>query len=300
MVPVALGTQVSGSLIRPASYCANVALRPSLGGILRGERSHYSHGVIGVHAGSLVDMWHTAIEIAKRAGGDPGYPGLQGDDEFARPVQPRCLGVLETEGWATVDDLTRSALDMVLGQLGKQATRVVRRREDPFLDALDRAIGSATSLNADILAWENRWVYAQLVETTPERLSAWTMRLVERGREMSVDDYRVALARREDARRALARLAGRVDALITLASPGSAPPFERPADGGDPRVPYGTTGRSTFNIGTSLLGVPAVTLPLTAVRGMPVGIQVIGQPGQDEQVCAFAHWIMKHVERVAI
>jgi Asp-tRNA(Asn)/Glu-tRNA(Gln) amidotransferase A subunit family amidase len=134
----------------------------------------------------------------------------------------------------------------------------------------------------------------------PERLSAWTMRTLERGREMSVDDYRVALARRDDARRAMARLANRVDALITLASPGSAPPFQKPIDGGDPRIAYGTTGRSSFNIATSLLGVPAVTLPLTAIRGMPMGLQIIGQPGQDQRSCAFAHWIMEHVEPVVV
>ena len=70
--------QVGGSVIRPASYCGNFALKPTQGGINRGERQATSMSTSGIHAGSIEDMWQVAIEIARRAGGDPGRPALSG------------------------------------------------------------------------------------------------------------------------------------------------------------------------------------------------------------------------------
>ncbi|MFC7544130.1 amidase family protein [Siccirubricoccus deserti] len=84
MVPAAIGTQVGGSIIRPAAYCGNVALKPTQGGIHRGERQTTSMSTHGVHAGCVEDMWQVAIEIAARCGGDPGRPGLLGP-----PAPPR-------------------------------------------------------------------------------------------------------------------------------------------------------------------------------------------------------------------
>src|SRR5207302_562215 len=70
MVPAAIGTQVGGLIIRPAAYGGDVARKPSQGGINRGERQATSMSTHGVHAGSVEDMWHVAIEIVRRIGGD--------------------------------------------------------------------------------------------------------------------------------------------------------------------------------------------------------------------------------------
>src|SRR5690606_25132110 len=78
MVPAAIGTQVGGSIIRPAAYCGNVALKPTQGAINRGERQATCMSSHGVHAGCIEDVWQVAIEIASRAGGDRGWPGLYG------------------------------------------------------------------------------------------------------------------------------------------------------------------------------------------------------------------------------
>ena len=78
MMPAAIGTQVGGSIIRPAAYCGNYALKPTQGAINRGERQATSMSTHGPHAGSIEDMWQVAIEISRRAGGDRGSPGLFG------------------------------------------------------------------------------------------------------------------------------------------------------------------------------------------------------------------------------
>ena len=57
MVPATIGTQVGGSIMRPASYCGNFALKPTFGALNRGERQGLSQSVFGVHAGDLRDAW---------------------------------------------------------------------------------------------------------------------------------------------------------------------------------------------------------------------------------------------------
>ena len=67
MVPTAIGTQVGGSIIRPAAYCGNVALKPTQGGINRGERQATSMSTHGPHAGCIEDMWQVASRICGRS-----------------------------------------------------------------------------------------------------------------------------------------------------------------------------------------------------------------------------------------
>src|SRR5258708_31694288 len=101
MVSTALGTQVIGSTIRPASYCGCIGFKVSVGALNRGgSYDGLSQSVTGVLAVTLEDAWQVAYEIATRTGGDPGYPGLFGPPSPPPPRQPRRLGVLETAGWA--------------------------------------------------------------------------------------------------------------------------------------------------------------------------------------------------------
>src|ERR1043166_2327352 len=129
MVPAAIGTQVGGSVIRPAAYCGNFALKPTQGGINRGERQATSMSTHGVHAGSLEDMWQVAIEIAQRCGGDRGCPGLFGPPAPPPAVRPQRLIVLETEGFPELDAASRSAFELLLDQLRQSGVTLLRRRD---------------------------------------------------------------------------------------------------------------------------------------------------------------------------
>jgi hypothetical protein len=87
-----------------------VALKPTQGGINRGERQVTNMSTHGVHAGCIEDMWQVAIEIACRAGGDRGCAGLFGPPTPPAAMPPTRLIVLETEDWAILDDLTKAGL----------------------------------------------------------------------------------------------------------------------------------------------------------------------------------------------
>ena len=85
MMSAGLGTQVIGSTIRPASYCGCVGFKVSVGALNRGGSfDGLSQSVTGVLATTLEDAWQVAWEIASRAGGDPGYPGLSGPPNRSR------------------------------------------------------------------------------------------------------------------------------------------------------------------------------------------------------------------------
>jgi len=297
MLPSAIGTQVGGSIIRPAAYCANFALKPTQGGINRGERQSTSMSTHGPHAGSLQDMWQVAIEIATRAGGDRGAPGLFGPPTPPAPRAPERLFVLETQGWAELDDTSRSAFEGLLGQLARVGVTVQRRDDHPLIEALERAVADARELAGAITGWENRWWQRNLVDQYPDGVSARAKAGLAKAEAMTPDDYRAALVRRQLAQVAHAAVGPLADAAIMLSCPGPATPWSGDVPG-QPLAPR-PTGDYVFNAPSSLLFAPAVTMPLMAVGGLPVGVQIMGQQHEDARCTAIARWMMGAVAPVS-
>ena len=96
----ALGTQVVGSILRPAGFCGAYGFKPSIGGINRGGSLDFlSQSVTGTIAATLADAWAMARVIAGQVGGDPGYPGLVGPPTLPAPARPARLALLRTPGW---------------------------------------------------------------------------------------------------------------------------------------------------------------------------------------------------------
>jgi Asp-tRNA(Asn)/Glu-tRNA(Gln) amidotransferase A subunit family amidase len=294
MVPAAIGTQVGGSIIRPAGFCGNVALKPTQGAINRGERQATSMSTHGVHAGSIEDMWLVATEIAHRAGGDRGCLGLFGPPRAPPARKPEQLIVLETAGWQGVDAASKSAFEQILRDLERQGVRLIGRASHPLIERLEMAVAPAGAVCSAITAWENRWWQRSLVDGDPEGVSDRAKAVLAKAEAMSVTDYRSALVDREAAQLSHARLAPLADAVITLSCPGPAPLWSN--DASNPRP----TGDPAFNYPSSMLFAPAVTVPLIAVRGMPVGVQLMGQQHDDARITALARWLLACVPAVVV
>ena len=83
-----------------------------------------------------------------------------------------------------------------------------------------------------------------------------------------------------------------------LSSPGPAPVWtgDVPGQPVNPRP----TGDITFNAPSSALFAPAVTMPLLAVGGLPLGVQLVGQQGQDAEMTALARWLLDEVRPVVV
>jgi len=277
MVPAALGTQVVGSILRPASFCGCVGFKPSVGGINRGgSYDYFSQSCTGVLAASLEDAWLVAVNIAARAGGDPGYPGLQGPSEPPPPQRPRSLAVLQTCGWEDAATDARAAFESAAVRLAKAGIALADRHADPVIDAVERAIADAAPLTRTINAWEGRWPLNTYRDRDASKLSRPALDRLALAEAMTLAEYGAAIAVRQRNREAYARLAARYDAAITLAAPGVAP------------VGLGSTGNPVFNVPASMLGIPAVSLPLLSIDGLPLGLQIAGFVGEDARLFAVA------------
>ncbi len=298
MLPAAIGSQVGGSIVRPAGYCGNIALKPSKGAINRGERQASSQSVNGVHANSIEDMWRMAAEIAKRAGGDPGHRGLAGPSDPPPAEKPRRLLAIEGTGWPMLDDAAKEAFGRLLEAVVAAGVTVLRPADDPLLAALDAELMRASAICYAIIGWENRWLHRALADMGPDAISFRARQSLEAAEAMSVADYHAALDGREAAQAAWARALEAVDGALMLSCPGPAhvwagdrpgePPLARP------------TGDAVFNTPASILFAPAVSMPLMAVGGLPVGAQVMGAFGADARMTGFARWLLEAVEPVVI
>jgi Asp-tRNA(Asn)/Glu-tRNA(Gln) amidotransferase A subunit family amidase len=298
MLPAAIGTQVGGSIIRPAAYCGNVALKPSQGGMHRGERQTTSMSTHGIHANAWEDVWHATMAIVSRIGGDPGRPGILGPMAPPAPARPERLIVLETEGWKGLDPLTRQAFGALLEQLQGLGIQLLRRADHPWIEALEQGIAEARAMAGGITGWENRWGTRNLVDTHPEGVSARAKAVLAASEAMTPPDYHRRLQQRAEAQARHALVAPLADAAITLACPGPAPEWLGDVPG-QPLAPR-PTGDVVFNAPSSLLFAPVVTLPVLAVGGLPVGVQLMGQPGQDARMLALGRWVQGAVRPVTV
>src|SRR5213078_400973 len=145
----------------------NFALKPTQGGINRGERLATSMSTHGPHAGCLEDMWQVAIETAKRCGGDRGALGLMGPDSLPAAIKPNRLIVLETEGWPEVDKATKTGFAQLLQQLETAGVTLIRRTDHPFVEALEKAIANGRAVCNGITSWENRWYQRGMLDAAP-------------------------------------------------------------------------------------------------------------------------------------
>ena len=288
MVPATLGTQVVGSVIRPAGFCANTAIKPTFGAIHRGERLGFSQSHLGVHAGCLTDMWHVLWEMGSRSGGDPGHPGLYGEAAMHPATKPSRLIVMESEGWPLMDPRVGEGFARVLAQLERAGVRVLRRGDSPLITHFEAAISESLAICRDVCGYELRWTLENLVERFPTGLSDSMMSRLDLARSMSLDDYRRVLLLRQAAQEAFRAVAGLADGLISVSSVGPAPPMDNAAK--DSGITH-TTGLPAFNAPTSVLGAPTITLPLLAVDGLPVGVQLIGQMHADATLAGLADWV---------
>jgi Asp-tRNA(Asn)/Glu-tRNA(Gln) amidotransferase A subunit family amidase len=284
MVPVALGTQVVGSIVRPASYCGAIGFKPSYGAINRsGSHDHFSQGCQGAIGATLADTWFVLRAIAERAGGDPGNPGLNGDPDFSAGTRPARIAMLETIGWAQTTAGARAALANARRKLEGAGVEMRSRADDPLLEEIEGTIADAVVLTTKINTWEGHWPRNTYADLDASKLSAASLNRIQVARTMTQRDYRALLTQRAAMRAAFERAAGQYDLFVTLGACGAAP---RGLE---------STGNPAMNITASALGVPALTLPILSDEGLPLGLQVLSGLGRDAELFAAATWLLSNV-----
>jgi Asp-tRNA(Asn)/Glu-tRNA(Gln) amidotransferase A subunit family amidase len=286
MLPAALGTQVVGSIVRPASYCGTYAIKPTVGTVNRGgSHDGLSQSAHGVLAASLEDAWNVLREIALRVGGDPGHRPLAGTKRALRSSRPRRLGVLRTSGFEASEEYARRDLEGTCRRLAGAGVELLTAEDTPVMARLEAAVKDAQRLSLEIVGYESLWPLRSYLDDDASKLSPLLRERVLAAERRSPEEYAALLEGRDAARRIHDELRGRMDAIITLSATGTAP------EGLE------STGNTVFNTPASYLGVPAVNLPLFEHDGLPLGLQVVGFAGADlEALCVAGGLSELHAE----
>jgi Asp-tRNA(Asn)/Glu-tRNA(Gln) amidotransferase A subunit family amidase len=280
MVPLAVGTQTNGSVIRPAAFCGVVGFKPTHGlvprtGILRQSRALDTVGV----------MARTVLDVAAMMECVAGYDE---DDPDTRPVAripfaaiaaedppfPPSLALARTPIWERLDAESRAAFDELASHLGDRMQTL----------ELPDSLSAAWDWHRIIMETDIAASFAADYERGADRLSESLRRQIERGRATLAFDYLDALARIPRLNDSFTEVFDRYDAIVTPAAPGAAPEgLER-------------TGDPAFCTLWTLCGMPAITLPLlSAGNGLPIGVQLVAKRGDDARLLRTAHWLMRHL-----
>ncbi|HEY5637180.1 MAG TPA: amidase [Burkholderiales bacterium] len=281
MVPLALGSQTNGSVIRPAAFCGVYGFKPTHGLIPRSGVMKLSRTLdhVGVFGRSLEDV---AFAVESLAGFDEEDPDTRPMARppllatlAAEPPMPPLVAFVRGPAWDRSEAETREAFEELAGHFGDRVVEV----ELP---------GSA----AQSLDWHRTIMEAEMAANLDEewergrdRLSAPLRAQLERGRAHTALDYQKARARVPLLRTAFGEIFENFDAVLTPSAAGTAP------------AGLDSTGDPAFCTLWTLLGAPAINLPLMhGANGLPLGAQLVGAPGNDARLLRTARWFVAQAQ----
>ncbi|HEY5719310.1 MAG TPA: amidase [Gammaproteobacteria bacterium] len=282
MVPLALGTQTNGSMIRPASFCGVVGFKPTHGLLPRQGVLLQSAPLdqLGVYARTVEDAALAAECLVGFHERDPHTrprprpPWL----ETARqepPMEPR-LAFVKSPVWDRADAETREAFAELVGFLGPQSVTE---------EQLGSPFDSVVEMHRAVMEADLARNYAHYYEKGRERLSAVLCEMIERGQKVTAVEYNNALAWRERLHDALEELHHEYDAILTPATVGPAP------------AGLDSTGNPVFCTLWTYLGTPAISLPLLqGGNGLPLGVQLVSARHDDARLLRNARWLASRVQ----
>lgn len=284
MVPLAIGTQTNGSVIRPASFCGVYGFKPSAGLIPRTGVLTQSPAfdAVGVFGRTLADVallaevlaGHDEKDVLTRPRATPPLLRLATSDA---PMPPT-LAWVATPFWDRVAPDAQAAFGELIELL---AGRIA-----PF---------ELPATAADAVGWHRTVMEADIAgsfeldyERGRDQLSASLRSQIERGRQVSAVAHRQALARVPVLLDSLDVVFEHYDAIVTPAALGTAP------------AGLDSTGDPLMCTLWTYLGLPAISLPLLhGDNGLPIGVQLVGKRGDDARLLRTARWLVQAVQQAA-
>jgi Asp-tRNA(Asn)/Glu-tRNA(Gln) amidotransferase A subunit family amidase len=281
MVPLALGSQTNGSVIRPAAFCGVYGFKPTHGLIPRSGILKLSRALdhVGLFARTLEDVALLAEQLVGQDDGDPDtrpharipFQAVAGDEP---PLAPQ-LAFVKGPAWERAEPEAKEAFAELVGELGERVQEVeLPPSAQRALDWHRTIMEAEMAANLD-LEWEKG----------RERLSEKLRSLLARGREANALEYQKALARIPILYEGFGEIFERCDAILTPSAPGTAPRG------------LGATGDPAFCTLWTFLGTPALNLPLMrGANGLPLGVQLVGPRHDDARLLRTARWLVAHLE----
>ncbi|NNF71910.1 MAG: amidase, partial [Rhodobacteraceae bacterium] len=208
----------------------------------------------------------------------PGHPGLFGEPRLGAAKKPARLVRLDTLGWEGTQDETKAGFEDFLGRLRDEDVDVISRKDDPDIEAFEVALTTIPDFLRDMFCWEMQWPGKIQREKGEHLISEAILGRIARGEEMTIEDYRRCLEMRDSLRAAFAKVKGKGDGYVTLSAKGPPP------------VGWGI-GDPVYGDISACTAAPAYNLPLLADRGLPMGIQLLGQPHEDYELGRVGRWM---------
>ncbi|MFK7763142.1 MAG: amidase [Roseobacter sp.] len=279
-VPLAVGTQTNGSVIRPASFCGTFGFKPTRGMISRAGllQTSVSLDQVGSFGRTLTDVALLTDVIGGYDQSDPSSfsrprPDMSAGAKAPAPVPPS-FAWFELPFNDRLAPDAQDGLEAVLEILGPQASRM-----EPA-DTLSNLV----AVQARIHEYEICQHLADVFDAHWEQISDTLKPVLTRGRQISKTEYEDALAVKTSAEKFFADFFVEYDAIIAPAAAGEAPRFGN------------GTGDPIFCTLWTLAGLPCVTLPiLVGETGLPIGVQLIGPIEKDDRLLRTAHWLQTHL-----
>ena len=271
VVPLAVGSQTNGSVIRPAAFCGVVGFKPTFGRLSRDGMLRFSRTLdhVGGFARSVEDV---ARLVAAMAGEDASR--WWADDTGT----PR-YAALRTSEWAHAEEPARHRFQSDVDRLAAAGGPIDWPNPPDGLD-------DAPTLVRTIMLFEAARGLGPRIAGREKLVSDTARRALAEGAAIADEAYAAALRERERLIGAFSAWAARYDAVLTLPAIGEAPGPE-------------TTGDPRFCSRWSLTGAPAITVPTgLGPHRLPLGLQLVAAPGDDRRLLAAAAWAEAHVPSI--
>jgi aspartyl-tRNA(Asn)/glutamyl-tRNA(Gln) amidotransferase subunit A len=284
LVPFAIGSETSGSILTPAAFCGITGLRPTYGLVSR-------HGAMALSwtMDKLGPMCHSAedcgLVLAAIAGGDADDPGsahksFHYTPQYYRPAKDLRIGYAPVDFAERADPSARPAFEQALAVIRETGAKLVETRLP------DLPYGALTST---IIVAEACSIFEPLISSgkvdqlaDPKQIAG-----LKAGLEISAQDYLKAMRIRTVVQQKIRRLFTEVDILLAPSRMGPAPKADEPLDH---RPPESTApkdlGLSALIPAGNLAGIPALSLPCGFAGGLPVAIQLAGPPFSENVLLA--------------
>jgi aspartyl-tRNA(Asn)/glutamyl-tRNA(Gln) amidotransferase subunit A len=285
LVTFAIGSETSGSIVTPASFCGVTALRPTYGLVSRHGAMALSWTLdkLGPFARSAEDCGHILQAIA---GGDSEDPGSAGKSfyyvpQYARPLKALKVGYAPVDFADRAEPSARAAFQAALAALRETGIQLVETKLPQF------PYGAALSA---ILAAEEASIFEELI--TSGKVDQLADKAQIAGLKAAMDlparDYLKAMRLRRVIQRAYRKLFADVDALVTPGRSGPAPKIDVPLDSGPAPGAAAPTDPGFAGIiqAGNLAGLPALVLPCGFADNLPVALQLVGAPWSENTLLA--------------
>lgn len=277
MVPVALGTQTAGSIIRPAAYCGTVGFKPTFGRVSRDGVIPISHTLdhIGLFARSAADATFVAAALMGHDPADPFSSRRQSGEDLLAPGRvvsgPR-VGLVDSWFMEAADDSLRRATEDAAARIEKGGGRIVPVR-------LPESFNDVHQNHRRIMYVEAAAYHESSFRRRPEAFGPRLRSIIEEGLLQPAVAYAEARRHQVVFKREMRAVFEDVDVLLMPGTPAPAPKG------------LASTGDPAFNVPWSYAGFPVIALPVGLAKGgLPVAVQLVGRPFADAELLAIARW----------